>query len=84
MQLARHQRCDHPEINTWLLEPDLFHRLPAVLGKIFKQRGNEFFRQQCARAFWPTRRISGLTRFPRSQSVFIGHAALSFRQATSQ
>ena len=71
MKLARHERCDPPEINTWLLEPDFLHCQPSVLGKIFKQRGNEFFRQQCARAFWPTRWISGLTGFPRSQSVFL-------------
>ena len=36
MQLARHQGCDHSQINTRLLEPDFLHRQPSVLGKIFK------------------------------------------------
>ena len=64
MQLSRKDRCDHLEINVWLVFPDLLDDLRAVLHEVVVQGEDEFLVQLVAIANRAASRVTGLARLP--------------------
>ena len=65
MQFARKDRCDHLEIDVWLVFADLLDDLRTVLHEVVVQGENEFLVELVAIANRAASRITGLTWLPR-------------------
>ena len=64
MQFARKDRCDHLEIDVWLVFADLLDDVRAVLHEVVVQGEDEFLVELVAIANRTASRVAGLTWLP--------------------